>query len=140
MAGKPLTQAHHNILLVSIKNTFEKYGRDPDALYDSTRGGWIVDSNKIDKIEYLGGVVSKTIVSLYKVAGAFREGSTRYAFREQLEDTGSNRTEFVGREADAAIKDLYIGKTVGGKGNIMSPVYLGPAFGYKKFVDGAWIT
>ena len=133
-------RADHDILLVSIRNTFEKYGRDPAALYESTRGAWIVDASKRDSIKYVAGVVSKTIVCIYKVAAHFPEGTTRYTFREQLEKSDQNRTEFVGREADSNIQDKYVGKVVEGKWRFQSPAYLGPTFGYTKFEGGKWIS
>lgn len=140
VAAETLLQADHDILLVSIRNTFEQYGRDPAALYDSTRGGWIIHESKRDLIKFVAGVVSKTIVCIYEVAAHFPAGTTRYTFREQLEKSDANRTEFVGREASDDIQDRYVGKVVEGKGRFQSPAYLGPTFDYTKFVNGKWTS
>lgn len=129
-----LTEVHHNLIVVSINQTYREYGDDPSALYESTRGIWPPIKSKLaDDAEYIAGVADGRIVYLMTAAACLPAGSTNYFVREPSES--DDRIEFVGRTASEEIQDLYVGKRIQAN---QRPTYYGPFYGRVHLVDGEW--
>ena len=104
-----MTEVHDNLIVVSINRTYHEYGDDPMALYESTRGVWKnIASERADAADYIAGVVDGRIVYVMTASAWLPAGSTNYFVREQRET--NDRIEFVGRTADDAVQDLYLGR------------------------------
>lgn len=109
---RPIERIDHNVVFVSINETYEKYGNTPGALYDSTRGIWKLDLDEAKKYDYIAGVVGQTVVTMYEVAAWLPAGTTRYEYRVDDDFENSGRIECVGREAPTAILDDYVGRSI----------------------------
>jgi uncharacterized protein len=93
----------HRALLISVNRTVSE-----TSLYEATRYAWKISKSKAKQAE----VILATLQGL--IVGAF-------VADDWLDATGANfpghddvpgRLGFVGREAPATIKDLYVGKSV----------------------------
>lgn len=136
LEAEKLTEVHHNLIVVSINQTYREYGDDPAALYEATRGIWTgITKQRADDADYIAGVVDDRIVYLMTAAASLPAGSTNYFVRECYEE--DNRIEFVGRTASRDIQDLYLGKRISAN---QSPTFYGPFHDKVYFVDGQWIT
>lgn len=134
LASDDITEIHHNLIVVSINDTYEKYGDDPQALHESTRGVWAgISDEKADESEYVVGVVEERVVYVMTAAASLPAGSTEYFVRGDGEAEG--RIEFVGRTADEEIQDLYLGRRIRAG---QRPMYYGPFHDKVYFVDGEW--
>lgn len=120
-----------NLIAVSIKDTYKRYGNDEQALYESTRGIWALNEEKADAAEYILGVVDSHVVYVMSVAACLAAGSTNYFLRDDNGFADSNRYEFVGRTASEEIQARYLGKKL--PSNPQGPHYYGPYFG-KEYV------
>ncbi|MGC2941827.1 MULTISPECIES: hypothetical protein [unclassified Brevibacterium] len=134
IASEDITEVHHNLIVVSIKQTYEQYGDDIQALHESTRGVWWgISSEKADQAEYVVGVVEGRVVYVMTVAAWLPAGSTEYFVRG--DNTVEGRIEFVGRTASEDIQDLYLGRRIrAGE----SPMYYGPFHDKVFLVDSEW--
>lgn len=134
LEAEPLTEIHHNLIVVSINETYGTYGDDPEALYESTRGVWArITPEKADAAEYVVGVVEGRIVYVMTATAWFPAGSTNYFVRERRDTEG--RIEFVGRTASPEILDLYLGRPLQAS---QRPTYFGPFHDKVYLVDGVW--
>ena len=99
-------------LLIRINRQF-KYGMSAEALYESTRGIWVVGERrnlaKIAMAVY-GGVVRE----VYEIKSWHRAGNTPYVTRDQSElaKQKSRRWEFVGHVAAEPKRLRYVGRSV----------------------------
>ncbi|MDV7171952.1 hypothetical protein R4144_00785 [Gordonia amicalis] len=135
LEDKPLTEVRHNLIVVSINQTYREYGDDPIALYESTRGVWTgITQTRADAADFIAGVVDDRIVYLMTAAAWLPAGSTNYFVRERG-DT-DDRIEFVGRTAGQEEQDLYLGRKI--RAN-QSPTFYGPFHNKVHLVDGAWL-
>lgn len=131
----PLTEVHDNLIVVSINRTYHEYGDDPMALYESTRGVWKnIASERADAADYIAGVVDGRIVYVMTASAWLPAGSTNYFVREQRET--NDRIEFVGRTADDAVQDLYLGRELPAH---QRPTYYGPFNDKVYLADGEWL-
>lgn len=129
-----LTEVRHNLIVVSINQTYREYGDDPAALYESTRGIWAgITPQRATEADYIAGVVDDRIVYLMTAAAWLPAGSTNYFVRERHDV--DDRIEFVGRTASQDIQDLYVGKRIPANER---PTYYGPFHDKVHFVDGEW--
>lgn len=95
--------AHKVIMIIINKSVAEK------GLYDATRFAWKIDARKAAKAEYILAVRQGIIVGVF-VAHEWKEASLAN-FPEFHEDR-SERMAFVGAEAPAEVRELYLRKRV----------------------------
>lgn len=104
----------HNVILIRINNL---YRNDMTSLelYDATRGYWKVDPDHAKKAEYVFSVYDGMVIEVYQPMQWFHALST-FSTRQELvsEESYKSRYEFVGKIADADIRDLYVRKSVAG--------------------------
>lgn len=114
--NRPIERIDHNIVFVSIRETYERYGNSPGALYNSTRGIWKLALDRVEEYDYIAGTVNGVVLSMYQVGAWLPEQSTRYEYRVfedyDIEDSGDKRVECVGIEASPEVLDLYIGRSI----------------------------
>ena len=85
---------------------------DPEALYDTTRGVWVLGKRRANA-RYAFAIYQGEILEVYAIDKWHRAGTTTYSNREiDLQEYG-NRWEFTGTPA-ADIRDRYIGRSVAG--------------------------
>lgn len=99
-------------LLIRINRQF-RYGMSAEALYECTRGIWVVGERRY-KAKYAMAVFAGIVREVYEIESWHRAGSTPYATRDQqklAED--HNRWEFVGHIAPEQIRSRYYGRSVG---------------------------
>lgn len=96
----------HPILLISIGKTFYEEGKD---LYDAVRYAWVVSLEKANRATYVLAHVQGL------VKGAFQPTKWMKATKENFPGFESGipgRFGFEGREADEAVRKLYVGKRI----------------------------
>lgn len=135
LEAEDLTEVHHNLIIVSINQTYREYGDDFAALYESTRGIWAgITEQRARKAQYIAGVADDRIVYLMTAAAWLTAGSTNYFVRKRHDS--DDRIEFVGRTASEDIQALYVGRRVPANER---PSYYGPFNGKVYLVDGEWL-
>lgn len=80
-------------------------------LYETTRGIWVINPEKVKQIEYVFAVFASMILEVYSVAGWYPAYSTFYGTRPDLgpdaEKDLTGRFEFVGKLAPDEIRKKY---------------------------------
>ena len=93
-------QEPDNIKYMIIKTTNERINNDCNgSLYDAVRYCWKVKKDRVDKIKYVLGVLSKVVKEVYEVE------------KWQLADNGE-RYEFIGHVAPTEIRNIFINKRI----------------------------
>lgn len=103
----------HPSLLIRINRRFD-YGMDEQALYESTRGVWVIGEEGRRHAKLAMAVYAGIIRQVYEIESWHRAGSTPYITRSQAElaEDAAARWEFVGHVADASLRDGYVGRSV----------------------------
>ncbi len=100
------------VLLIRINRQF-KYGMSADALYECTRGIWVIGERRY-KAKYAMAVYAGIVREVYEIESWHRAGTTIYATRDQKKlSENNNRWEFVGNIAPEQIRSRYNGRSVG---------------------------
>lgn len=99
-------------LLIRINKRFE-YGMSDEALYESTRGIWIIGHRR-DRARFGMAVYAGIVREVYEIESWHRAGSTPYKTRDaqELALKSDLRWEFVGHVAQPVVRDKYIGGSV----------------------------
>ena len=99
-------------LLIRINREF-KYGMSAEALYESTRGIWVVGERR-NRAKIAMAVYAGIVREVYEIESWHRAGTTRYATRDQSElaKHKSKRWEFIGAVASEPERSRYVGRSV----------------------------
>lgn len=99
-------------LLIRINRQF-KYGMSEQALYESTRGIWVIGKRR-NRAKFAMAVYAGIIREVYEIESWYRAGSTAYSTRNQAElaEQRDKRWEFEGRLAPEPIRSKYLGRSV----------------------------
>ncbi|MEH7415027.1 hypothetical protein V7266_07045 [Neobacillus drentensis] len=76
----------NEILAVKIQNAVNKDGKD---YYEATRGNWLANKNRVQKVQFVAGILNKKVVCVYKPLTW-----------QTVEENGKKRHRFDGEEAD----------------------------------------
>ncbi len=107
-----LAEVTDPVFLIRINRQF-KYGMSAEALYECTRGIWVVGERRY-KAKYAMAVYAGIVREVYEIESWHRAGTTAYATRDQKKLSESkNRWEFVGNIAPGHIRSRYYGRSVG---------------------------
>jgi len=98
----------------------QSYRADMPAyeLYEYTRGRWKVDLKKAREVDYAFAVFQGIIKEVYKVVEWYPAGEILSLIifknneQENAPDQFGGRSTFVGRLAEANLRERYIGKSV----------------------------
>ena len=113
LAASPLTEFHRCVAIIRINSSVDvakkrlgpRFDGESDesavALYDATRGAWVIDKAKADAVEFVLAYYEGVIREVYQVAEWLPGGSTLYADRSLTQ--APNRWEFVGRVSDEPV-------------------------------------
>ena len=108
IAEKPEKMAifHHKALLIVVNKSAKKW-----SIYDATRYAWKIDIKRAIEADVILATIQGLIVDAF-VAEAWLE-ATEVNFPSRAEKGGApGRFGFVGKEAPAHIRDLYVGMKV----------------------------
>lgn len=110
----PREEIKHNVILIRINNLYRN-DMTPLELYEATRGYWRINPEQASKADYVFSVYDGMVVEVYQPMQWFH-GLSTFSTRQELvsEERCKPRYEFVGKIADADIRDLYVGKSVAG--------------------------
>ena len=100
-------------LLIRINKRFE-YGMNDEALYESTRGIWVIGHRRYSA-RFAMAVYAGIVREVYEIESWHRAGSTPYKTRDpqELAQKYARRWEFVGHVAQPVVRKKYIGGSVG---------------------------
>jgi uncharacterized protein len=106
--------AEHAILIRI--NKLYRYGMDDDALYDVTRGVWVIGPRR-ECAEYAFSVFKGYIIEVYKIEKWFLAGTKATLYKTRLECNEQYiceppRWEFAGKVAESEIREKYLKKSV----------------------------
>ena len=96
-------------ILFRINRTFDA-SMDAMALYEATRGAWVLGSHREEAI-YAFAVYKKKILEVYRIDRWFPSGTTEYQTRNS-DVFDRSRWEFVGKVAEDGIRTKYVGKLI----------------------------
>ena len=97
-------------LLIRINRLF-RHNMTPEELYEATRGVWKLGA-RCTKARYAFAVFEGVVREVYEIESWHPSATTPYATRDAAQLTTNGRREFIGRVADAAIRDEYVGRSV----------------------------
>lgn len=97
-------------LLIRI-NRLYRYNMTPQELYEATRGVWKVGP-RCTKAQYAFAVFEGLVREVYAIESWHAAATTPYTTRDASRLTTAGRREFLGRIADAAVRDAYVGRSV----------------------------
>lgn len=108
-AAKPVT-VELPALLIRI-NRLYRYNMTPEELYEATRGVWKLGA-RCTKAQYAFAVFQGLVREVYAIESWHPAATTPYATRDASQLTTDGRREFLGRVAEAAVRDAYVGGSV----------------------------
>jgi hypothetical protein len=94
---------HHKALLISVNRSATE-----TSLYDATRYAWKISRSKAKQAEVILATLQGLIVGAFVADDWLDATATNFPGREDV----PGRLGFVGREAPADIRELYVGKRV----------------------------
>lgn len=99
-------------ILIRINRQFE-YGMDPVALYENTRGIWVI-GERSERAKLAMAVYAGIVREVYEIEAWHQAGSTPYRLRNQQElaKEKHRRWEFTGHVASDPLRRRYFGKSV----------------------------
>ena len=100
------------VLLIRINRQF-RYGMSAEALYESTRGIWVVGERR-SRAKFAMAVYAGIVREVYEIQSWHRAGSTMYTTRSatELAEQQNKRWEFVGSVASESVHSRYVGRSV----------------------------
>jgi hypothetical protein len=111
LSVKPI-RIEHPLILINIARNF-RYGMTPQALYDATRSAWKIRLERATA-KYALAVYQRVVREVYEIARWLDGGTTmRHDDTDGRHKLIKNRFEFVGKVADSAVRDKYLGRTIG---------------------------
>jgi hypothetical protein len=96
-------------LLIRINRLF-RHTMTASELYDATRGTWKLSPRRNDA-KFAFGVFRGVVREVYEIESWHPSGTTEYASRDAA-TLKRGRWEFIGRVADASVRDEYLGRSV----------------------------
>jgi hypothetical protein len=108
-AAKPVT-IEVPALLIRI-NRLYRHNMTPEELYEATRGVWKLGA-RCTKAQYAFAVFEGVVREVYSIESWHTAATTPYATRDTAQLKTAGRREFLGRVADAGIRDGYVGRSV----------------------------
>ena len=90
-------------------NRLYRPGMTPKDLYEVTRGNWRVNYNVVKRAKFALSVARQTVQEVYRIEGWETPAGVRIA--DDSCDFSFGRIRFVGNQADAAVRDEFIGKS-----------------------------
>ena len=106
-----LEDIKHNIMLIRINKLYRNDMTEVE-LYDATRGYWRINPSQASKVDYAMAVYDGMVLEVYEPKQWLPALST-FTTRTGINlDYPKSRYEFIGRIADAAVRDLYINMSV----------------------------
>ena len=100
-----------NIVVIKINESYYE-GISAEALYDYTRGNWYRTLNSVRDAEYALSVVDTIVVEVYKIDHWMPGTKAVFKTRKADPKKAERRVAFVGKVADASVRNRYIGKSV----------------------------
>ncbi len=99
-------------LLIRINRQF-RYGMSAEALYESTRGIWVVGERR-NRAKFAMAVYAGIVREVYEIVSWHHAGTTTYSTRSQAElaKQKSKRWEFIVNVASEPERSRYIGRSV----------------------------
>lgn len=97
-------------LLIRI-NRLYRHNMTPQELYEATRGVWKLGT-RCTKARYAFAVFEGVVREVYAIESWHPAATTPYATRDASQLKTDGRREFVGRVAEAAVRDAYVGGSV----------------------------
>lgn len=97
-------------LLIRI-NRLYRHNMSPQELYEATRGVWKVGARS-EKARYAFAVFDGLVREVYEIDSWHSAATTPYATRDASQLKTAGRREFLGRVADATVRDVYVGRSV----------------------------
>lgn len=117
LSARPVARFEHNCILIRIgasveaarKRLAHRFDGASDesvmALYDATRAAWAINPEKARAYPYVLAVQDSIVREVYKVAAWLPAGTTHELDQSRVHP--ATRFEFVGRIAEAAVRDRY---------------------------------
>lgn len=97
-------------ILIRI-NQYYREGMSSDALYEATRGVWVIGENR-NKADFALSIANGIVREVYRINSWHPAGTTPYHTRPREDVNYPNRWEFIGEVAPSAIREKYLDKSV----------------------------
>ena len=106
-----LTDITDDIVVIKINQSYYE-GISAEALYDYTRGIWKRSIKSVSVADYALSVVYGIVVEVYKIDHWMPALETEFTARKVDPKRAADRIAFVGKVADASVRNRYVGKSV----------------------------
>lgn len=98
------------VLLIRVNQKYRE-GMSSDALYEVTRGVWVIGERRCE-VQYALAVANGIVQEVYAVKSWHPAASTPYNTRSLSDVSYPGRWEFIGEVAPKAIREKYLDKSV----------------------------
>ncbi|MEQ1802600.1 MAG: hypothetical protein ABL989_11810 [Gammaproteobacteria bacterium] len=99
------------VLLIRV-NQLYRHGMSAQALYDITRGIWLLNPDRAAGARYALAVFEGVVREVYEIRNWYPAGSTKYKTRKGMRISG--RWEFMGKVASESVRQHYVDRSVKG--------------------------
>jgi hypothetical protein len=98
------------VMLIRINESYRD-GMSAQALYEATRGVWVVGSRR-ESVKFACAVFDGVILEVFAIDAWHQAGTTPYSTRDASKFRPTGRWEFTGRVAPDSVRDQYNGRRV----------------------------
>ncbi len=95
----PLESIGDDCVLLNINKNYKNARRVGGGIYEATRRSWVIDEKHLGRLKYALAEYRGFVVGVFRI-GQWENGDD------------PRRKEFVGREAEDAVKEIYMNKRV----------------------------
>jgi hypothetical protein len=99
------------VILIRV-NQLYRHGMSAQALYEITRGIWLLNPERAADARYALAVFEGVVREVYEIGSWYPAGSAKYKTRKGLRIRG--RWEFTGKIASGVVRQRYVDRSVKG--------------------------
>jgi len=109
-SDKSKVEIAETALLIRVSQKYRD-GMSSEALYEVTRGVWVIGARR-NNVQYALSVVHGVVQEVYAVKSWYPAATTPYKTRDFSDVNCPGRWEFLGEIAPAVVREKYLGKSV----------------------------
>ena len=99
-----LEKLHHAIIIININRNYAKTRSSSNSIYEATKQAWVVSQSRRDTVKFALSEFEGIIIGVFEI----KEWYPVITQNNKL----NNRWGFIGQQANAEIRDLYLNKSI----------------------------
>ena len=99
-----LEKLHHAIIIININSNYASARSSSNSIYEATKQAWVVSQSRRDTVKFALSEFEGIIIGVFEI----KEWYPVITQNNKL----NNRWGFIGQQANAEIRDLYLNKSI----------------------------